>query len=261
MKNARLRPRDAKGRPDNLVYLQDRSADMLKKDLILKNPLRALEPETGPNAAPSRMGLVIARRGVGKTAMLVQFALDSLLRGNRVLHVSIGQKLEKTKAWYEDLFEDLSRSYRLDHAGQVHDEIARNRLIMTFKATAFSGPKLEERLNDLLYQDIFRPECMVIDGYDFESATCPQVQDLLDLTQAMSLHTWFSAVRHREDPRTSELGVPVPCDKFEDLFDTILLLDPEEKGIALRTLKDEFSGAAGKRKLILDPATFLVSQG
>lgn len=234
---------------------------MLKKDLILKNPLRALEPETGPNAAPHRMGMVIARRGVGKTAMLVQIALDSLLRGNSVVHVSVGQNLDKAKTWYEDLFQDLSRSYRLDHAGEVHDEIARKRMIMTFKAASFSGPKLEERLNDLIYQDIFRPDCLVIDGYDFENATRGQVQDLLDLTQAMSLHTWFSAVRHRDDPRTSDLGVPAPCDQFEGLFDTILLLDPEERGIALRTLKDDVSGGAGRKDLILDPTSFLITQG
>lgn len=234
---------------------------MLKKDLILKNPLRALEPETGQNAAPHRMGMVIARRGVGKTAMLVQIALDSLLRGNSVVHVSVGQNLDKAKTWYEDLFQDLSRSYRLDHAGEVHDEIARKRMIMTFKASSFSGPKLEERLNDLLYQDIFRPDCMVIDGYDFESATRGQVQDLLDLTQAMSLHTWFSALRHRDDPRTSDLGVPAPCDQFEELFDTILLLDPEERGVALKILKDEVSGGTGRKDLILDPSSLLIKQG
>jgi hypothetical protein len=234
---------------------------MLKKDLILKNPLRALEPETGPIASPGRMGLVIARRGEGKTALLVQVALDSLLRGNRVLHVSIGQKLEKAKAWYEDLFEDLSRSYRLDHAGQVHDEIVSHRMIMTFNATAFSGPKLEERLNDLLYQDVFRPDTMVIDGYDFENTTLPQVQDLCDLAEAMSLQTWFSGVRHRDDPRVSSLGVPAPCDRYEELFDTILLLDPGEKGIALRTLKGDASGRETGAELLLDPSTFLVSEG
>jgi hypothetical protein len=261
MKSARPRQRSAERRKDNLVYLQDRSTDMLKKDLILKNPLRALEPETGPVATPGRMGLVIARRGVGKTALLVQFALDSLLRGNRVLHVSIGQKLEKAKAWYEDLFEDLSRSYRLDHAGRVHDEIVRNRMIMTFKAAAFSGPKLEERLSDLLYQDVFRPDAMMIDGYDFERATLAQVQDLRDLAEAMSLQTWFTAVRHREDPRVSGLGVPAPCDVYESLFETILLLDPAEKGIVLRTLKGAASGSEGKGELLLDPSTFLLSEG
>jgi hypothetical protein len=234
---------------------------MLKKDLIVKNPLRALEPETGLNTAPHRMGLVIARRGVGKTALLVQFALDSLLRGNRVAHVSIGQNLDKAKAWYEDLFQNLSRSYRLDHAVEVHDEIARKRLIMTFKAEAFSGPKLEERLNDLLYQNIFRPDSMVIDGYDFENADRKQVQDLLKLIQALSLHTWFSAVRHRENPRVSTLGVPAPCDACEDLFNTILLLEPEKGSVTLRVLKDSVSGKTGSRELVLDPATFLVKEG
>jgi hypothetical protein len=234
---------------------------MLKKDLILKNPLRSLDPEAGPNAAPHRMGMVIARRGVGKTALLVQFALDSLLRGNRVVHVSIGQDLDKTKAWYEDLFGDLSRSYRLDHAGEVYDEIARKRFIMTFTADAFSGPKLEERLNDLIHQDVFRPECMVIDGYNFDNATREEVQDLLNLIKAMSLHSWFSAVRHREEPKVSALGVPSPCDSFEDLFDTILVIDPDERGVVLNTVKDDISGTAGRRGLILDPSTFLVSEG
>lgn len=233
---------------------------MLKKDLILKNPIRALEPETGVNVIPYRMGLVIARRGTGKTALLVQVALDSLLRGNRVLHLSIGQSLDRAKAWYEDLFQELSRTYRLDHVGEVHDEIARRRLIMTFQASGFSFPKMEERLNDLVFQDIFRPDCMVVDGFDFERAGRDQVQELLELTRAMSLHTWFSAVRHRENPRVSALGVPAPCDAFEDLFDTILLLDPEEKGNTLRMLKSEIAGSpAGRRELTVDPTTFLVS--
>ena len=134
-------------------------------------------------------------------------------------------------------------------------------MIMTFKASAFSGPKLEERLNDLLYQDVFRPDTMVIDGYDFENTTLPQVQDLCDLAEAMSLQAWFSGVRHREDPRVSSLGVPTPCDEYEELFDTILLLDPGEKGITLRTLKGDASGRAADAELILDPSTFLVSEG
>jgi hypothetical protein len=233
---------------------------MLKNDLILKNPIRALEPETGVNTIPHRMGLVIARRGGGKTALLVQVALDSLLRGNRVLHLSIGQSLDRAKAWYEDLFQELSRNYSLEHVAEVHDEIARNRMIMTFQASSFSFPKMEERLNDLVFQNIFRPDCMVVDGFDFETATRDQVQELLDLTKAMSLHTWFSAVRHRENPKMSALGVPAPCDRFEDLFDTILLLDPEEKGNTLRMIKSEITGAAGRHELLVDPATFLVSE-
>ena len=243
-----------------LIYLRDRSVEMLKKDLILKNPLRAWEPDTGRNTATPRMGLVVAPRGAGKTAVLVQFALDSLLRGNRVIHVSIGQSLEKTKEWYEDLFQELAGSYKLEHVGEVHSEIAAGRLIMTFNAGSFSAAKLEERLTDLIEQDIFRPDSLVIDGFDFESADAAQVEGLRKLVRERKLHAWFSGARHREDKRVSPLGVPAPCDRFEDFFDCILLLNPDAQGVALTTLKSDVAASKDHPAIRLDPTTFLVNE-
>jgi hypothetical protein len=205
------------------------------------------------------MGLVIAPRGSGKTAVLVQFALDSLLRGNRVIHVSIGQSLEKTKEWYEDLFQELSQSYKLEHVREVHDEIAANRLIMTFNAGSFSPAKLEERLKDLIEQDIFRPQSLVIDGFSFEEAGEAQVRSLRELVHERQLHAWFSGVRGGE-PRVSALGVPAPCDRFESLFDSILLLDPGAHGLAMRTLKSDVAASKEHPAIRLDPTTFLVSE-
>lgn len=231
---------------------------MLKKELILKNPLRGIDPEPGLVSAPYRFGMVIARAGVGKTALLVQIALDSLLRGHKVLHVSIGQTLDKAKTWYEDIFQRLAEDYRLEKAQEVHDEIARRRLIMTFKAASFSAPKLEERLSDLIYQDIFRPDCIVIDGYDFAGAERAAVEDIKDMTQSLSTDAWFSAVRHRSDLTVSERGVPAPCHAFEDLFDTVVLLEQGEGGVALKLLKNKEESISGDRDLLLDPATFFL---
>jgi hypothetical protein len=247
-------------RSATLIYLRDRSVEMLKKDLILKNPLRAWEPDTGHNTATPRLGLVIAPRGAGKTAVLVQFALDSVLRGNRVVHVSIGQSLEKTKEWYEDLFQELSRSYKLEHVGEVHSEIAAGRFIMTFNAGSFSAAKLEERLTDLIQQDIFRPDSLVIDGFDFASAAAPQVQGLRDLVHSLKLHAWVSAVRRPEDQQVSALGVPAPCDRFEGLFDSILRIDADGRGISLSTLKSDVAASKAHPAIRLDPTTFLVNE-
>jgi len=243
-----------------LIYLRDRSVEMLKKDLILKNPLRAWEPDTGRNTATPRLGLVVAPRGAGKTAVLVQFALDSVLRGNRVIHVSIGQSLEKTKEWYEDLFQELSRSYKLEHVGEVHSEIAANRLIMTFNTGSFSPAKLEERLKDLIEQDIFHPQCMVIDGFSFENAGEAQVRSLRELVHERQLHAWFSGVPEVKEPRVSALGVPAPCDRFEELFDSILLIAPDTRGLALKTLKSDVAASKGHAAIRLDPTTFLVNE-
>ena len=133
-------------------------------------------------------------------------------------------------------------------------------MILTFTAETFNGPRLEERLNDLIYQDIFLPQGMIIDGYDFERATVDEVRDLLDLIQAMSLTTWFSAVRHRKNDRVSALGVPAPCDAFEEFFNTVLLLDPAGDSMVLRTIKDDIAQSPRRRELVLDPTTLFLRE-
>jgi KaiC/GvpD/RAD55 family RecA-like ATPase len=200
---------------------------MQKEELIKKTPLRVLNPLSSESLPDHRMGLVMARAGLGKTAILVQIAMDSMLRGQKVLHVSIGEGLEKAKAWYEDIFKYIAEGFQLDNATEVEDELMRNRMIMTFKESAFSRLKLEERLNDLVYQNIFRPDIVVVDSFDFAQADYDSVMDLKEMMAAMNVQGWFSALRHRNDNRKSVTGVPAPCHEVDGLFDTVILLQPE----------------------------------
>ena len=50
------------------------------------------------------------------------------------------------------------------------DKIQPYRFIMTFKVEGFSAPKLEERLTDLMEQNIFKPHTVIIDGFKFDDA-------------------------------------------------------------------------------------------
>jgi KaiC/GvpD/RAD55 family RecA-like ATPase len=232
---------------------------MQKEDLIKKNPLRVLSPLSTESLPDHRMGLIMARAGLGKTAILVQIAMDSMLRGHKVLHVSIGEGLEKAKAWYEDIYKYIVESFQLDNAPEVEDELMRSRMIMTFKESAFSRLKLEERLNDLVYQNIFRPDIVVVDGFDFAEDDYVSVMDLKEMMAAMNVQGWFSALRHRNDNRKSITGVPAPCHEMDGLFDTIILLQPEKDSILLNIIKDEYDSAAGKI-LNLDPSTMMVKE-
>jgi hypothetical protein len=232
---------------------------MLKEDLIKKNPLRVLNPLSVETLPDHRMGLVMARAGLGKTAILVQIAMDSMLRNQKVLHVSIGEGLEKAKAWYEDIYKYIAEGFQLDNAPEIESELMRNRMIMTFKEAAFSRPKLEERLNDLVNQNIFRPDIVVVDGYDFAEADYDSIMDLKEMMAAMNVQGWFSALRHRDDKRVSVAGVPAPCHEVDGLFDTVILLQPEKDSILLNIIKDEYDGAAGKI-LNLDPSTMMVME-
>lgn len=222
--------------------------------LIKQNPLRVLRL-TGND---KKMGLVMARAGLGKTALLVQIALDSILQGKRVLHISIGENLEKTKLWYDDIVQIILQECPVSKPHELIDMIRQHRMIMTFKVAAFDRSRLEERLHDLIQQNIFTPDCVVIDGFDFANTDHDKIKDIKELMEELHLQSWFSATSHRDDPRVSPSGVPAPCHEMDDLFETVVLLKPDQEHIALEILRN--SGEA-LDDLILDPATMMVRQG
>ncbi len=227
------------------------------KPLVSQNPLRALNMGGETN----QLGLVMARAGLGKTALLVQIALESILRGKRVLHVSIGESIEKTRAWYVDILQLILQEHSVTKPHELIDMVEQHRMIMTFKESAFSRPKLEERLNDLVLQDIFKPNCLVVDGFDFENADRGVIEDIKDLTENMRMQAWFSAICHREDNRVSPTGVPAPCHEIDDLFDSVILLKPQaDSTIELEIIRSSSAPAEGDNALRLDPTTMMVKK-
>ncbi|HHB75835.1 MAG TPA: hypothetical protein ENK84_04755 [Desulfobulbus sp.] len=226
--------------------------------LVNQNPLRVLNLGRGSK----QLGLVMARAGLGKTALLVQIALDSILRGNRVIHVSIGESIEKTKAWYDDILQFILQEHSVSRPHELIDMIARHRMIMTFKEDTFSRPRLEERLNDLILQDIFRPNCLVVDGFDFGRADRSTVEDIKEFLESMNLQAWFSATSHRTDNRVSPAGVPAPCHEVDDLFDTVILLKPEKDAtIQLEIIRNNGIDSDAGIGLNLDPSTMMIKEG
>jgi hypothetical protein len=231
---------------------------MTNNELIVNNPLRALGLEEKGGGIHPMMGLVMARAGLGKTAILVQFALDCMLLGNKVLHVSIGEGIDKTRAWYDDILSLLTDGEKLESI----PEIMKNRMIMTFKESSFSRVLLEERLEDLVKQNIYKPECLIIDGYDFAANDKKSLEELRDFMTGHGLRMiWFSAVSHREDPRVSLDGVPAPCHEVDSLFETVLLIKPTGDAMKLEIVKCDSCKLDPGTILMLDPNTMLIKKG
>ena len=80
------------------------------------------------------------------------------------------------------------------------------------------------------------------------------------MTQSLSMDAWFSAIRHRGDSTVNESGVPAPCHDCDDLFDTVVLLDPGEHGVALKLLKNREELNSEGDEILLDPATFFLKK-
>jgi hypothetical protein len=225
--------------------------------LVQQNPLRVLNMSKEQN----QMGLVMARAGLGKTALLVQIALDAILRGKRVIHVSIGESIDKTKTWYGDILQLILQEHSVTRPHELIDMVARHRMIMTFKVAAFTRSRLEERLNDLVLQDIFRPNILIVDGFDFVKTSREDLEDIKNLLESMNMQAWFSAICHREDPRISPTGVPAPCHEIDDLFDMIVLLKPQPSAsIQLDIIRNYGEQVEGGKSLSLDPTTMMVKE-
>jgi hypothetical protein len=226
---------------------------MLANELIMSSPLRHL-PDNGLLGAGS-FGAVLARAGTGKTALMVQIALRTMLGRQNVLHLSLIDPVPKVSLWYQQVFDHLTANLDRSKVQDIWETILGHRLIMTFRVEGFSVPKLEERMNDLILQNVFTPRLVILDGLPFEDAR-PVLTELKALAARHPLAIWFSVTTHRHEQPDAATGMPVQISGLEDFFELILCLDPAGKQIQVQTLK----GPGQRPALFLDPTTMLLAE-
>ncbi|MBI9076042.1 MAG: cytoplasmic protein [Desulfatibacillum sp.] len=232
---------------------------MLKKEIILKNPLRLIGGEAGHILPSGGFGAVLARAGVGKTAVLVQIALDSLLREINVLHISLDQPVSKVCLWYEEVFNHVGKQYQLTNTNDLWEAILPHRFIMTFNAEGFSIPRLEERITDLTEQGIFYPQVVLVDGLSFDQEVRELLNEMKIVARENNLRVWFAVRTHRDDV-TDEQPVPDNFADVADLFDAALQLTPEGSQVLVKPIKTP-EELEEKPSLYLDPSSLLIKDG
>ena len=239
-----------------MVHLRDRNTIMLKKELLLRNPLRTLGKGDEEILSEGAFGAILAHAGVGKTALLVQLALSAMLQSRNVLHISLDRSVNKVGLWYEELFQDISKEYPSPNIDQILEDTLPHRFIMTFKVVGFSAPKLDERLMDLTAQNIFHPHMVIIDGFSFGPSARESLLELKRLADKYRLCIWFTVLTHRHEACTPE-GMPPDFAPVSDLFDVIFQLDPKGTDIHIQPLKG-ISSDASPHRMRLDPSTMLI---
>jgi hypothetical protein len=229
---------------------------MLKQELILRNPLRQLGFETEDILPAGGFGAVLAHAGVGKTALLVQLAMNGMLRNRNVLHISLNDPVNKVNLWYSELFHHLAGHDEGKQITRLWESVLPHRFIMTFRVESFTVPKLEERLSDLSEQGIFSPAMMIIDGLHFDESLRADLIDLKALAVRNGIHIWFTVHTHRHESPGAD-GLPVSFSAVAGLFDLVLELRPEHADIHIKLLQGKESAPAGST-LLLDPSTMLI---
>lgn len=230
---------------------------MLRKDLILKSPVIQIMGKE--NLGQSRFGAVVSRAGVGKTQFLVQIALTWLLDGEKIIHISFDDHLDKINIRYKEGFTSL-----IDSVGYI-DPVKANRLWeaiepcklgISYSEANFSPRNITDYLKSLKKENISTPSMLVIDGLNFDNDCSQILETLAELSDEYNLSLWFSIQSHREEPLSPE-GFPKQLDNVKERFDKAIFLQPAEDKIEANVLKD---GDSVNQKFILDPATMMKAE-
>lgn len=230
---------------------------MEKTEINQRSPLRALETSLGGGLGKGDIGVVVARTGIGKTAFLVGIALDKLLSGRRVLHVSMAHPVEKVCAYYDEIFSDLAHDQELSDVWQVRLEMERNRNIHVYPDGNISADRLRQALGFMRDHADFTPNTIVIDDCDFNGLTSKDLSDLRDLGKEKDCQIWMSAITTR-DAAVSDDGIPEPVAHVRDKVDVVLRMAHDGQGVHIIPLKVRDQSPPESLELALDPRTLLL---
>lgn len=218
---------------------------MDKKDLIAHSPVRYFDV-TNAGLKDGEMGLITAKKGLGKTSVLVQFGIDSLLNDKALVHVSFDQQSSNVIAWYSSVLAEIAKKKSLN-LDDVNEEIVRNRTILNFNQETFTLPKVVNTLKAMKDGGI-KISTIVVDGLDMNKASSADIKCFADFVKAEKMTAWFSFTNEAAD-----LKGTLDADKLDN-FATVAHLAAEGKALSLAILKN------GEGKVNLDAKTLLMSK-
>ena len=104
----------------------------MKQTLIDRSPVRFFDQATNGGLKAGEMGILTSKKGLGKTAVLVQIGLDMLLQEKQVVHVSFNQHTNAIITWYEDIFWEMAKKKNLKNPEEIKDGLISKRIILNF---------------------------------------------------------------------------------------------------------------------------------
>src|SRR5688500_1903914 len=235
---------------------------MYHKQVNQLSPIRILEASIHGGLGKGNLGLVMARAGVGKTACLVQIALDDLLRERPVLHVSLGQSLDHVLSWYDALFDDLVLMTGMEDAEVARQMVQKHRMTASFVDHDLWPDRLEKTVDMFSKHLHFKPAAILVDGYPWTTHSQTENAAMIGAFKAyaklLGAELWMSAQTHRRATGEHPTRLVPPYATYEELIDVAIFLEPHGSNVAVRLLKDHGDAEPPETHLTLHPDTMRI---
>jgi hypothetical protein len=234
---------------------------MVKDELIQRSPVRIFDKSIHGGLKAGEIGVIASPSGIGKTSVLVQIALDKLLRSRKVIHVSFTQQASYVIAWYEDIFDEFIRKKNLENPREVKNELVKNRVLMNFNQDGVTGDQILRSLRAMIVDGGFKAESLIIDGFDFTKMDRDRLAGIKGFAGELGLEVWYSCTVLPGEGQYTRQGVPVLIEDYADLIDSVIVLEPKSDHIEFSVSKDRDTYNPASMALKLDPRTLLILEG
>ncbi len=226
------------------------------------SPMRVFDKAIGGGLGKGNLGVLVSRRGVGKTACLVQLATDKLLHGEHVIHVSFNGNVEHVIAWYKEVFSSISKGLSLDDANSIYEQIVRHRFVMNFSQEDVSIKKVLSNLETQIKDGILKADAVLFDGYKLTLASQEDVQAIKKFAEDLQLEVWFSVSPVRSDATIDKYGVPNTIEPYRSVVDVLIGLkyDDATDKVVMTCVHAHGKDLQKPVGVDLDPRTMLISR-
>lgn len=231
---------------------------MQKAELIAKSPVRVLEKSIEGGLSSGNIGVIASRKGVGKTSVLVQIAIDKLLQGKKVVHVSFASNFSHVFDWYEDIFGEVAKKRGLEKSDEVKDELVHNRVVMNFSQTGVKTEQVLSSLRHLLVEGGFKAETIVVDGYSFAQSTPAEIEKFRTFAGEMGVEIWYTATLPVDEVLPKD-NVPPTLKTYMGSIAVLIVLEPKVEYIHFNVVKHHEKLNPEDLKIKLDPKTLLIA--
>ncbi|MBO5137497.1 MAG: hypothetical protein J6B81_03250 [Spirochaetaceae bacterium] len=225
---------------------------MIKDELFERSPIRCFDKATGGGLKAGEMGLLTAKKGLGKTSVLVQFGVDTLLQDKQIVHVSFDQQSSNVISWYQDIFTEIAKKKNINNITEQVSELVHKRIILNFNQDTVSLPQVINTVKALAQGGI-STSCMVVDGIDLAKISADDLKVMADYAKEAGITIWFSATSDAE-----KLSDMVDSSLLA-FFDIVASLQPKTDviEIVIPKLRDSAIKVSG---LKLDSKTLLIAE-
>lgn len=232
------------------------------KELIEKSPIRVFEESINGGLGKGNLGIITSRHGVGKTACMVHLAIDKILQGKNVVHVSFGANVEHIMNWYKEVFKEITDFKSIDDAVEVYETLRTNRVMMNFSQENISMDKIVLSLETLINAGSFKADAVFFDGYKDSNTSSDDIKKIKEFAGKMGLEVWMCVSPAANETKFDSCGVAeaiMPKIESADVAVGLHYNDLKSR-VIMTVVRNHGKNVSHPAGTSLDPKTMLIAE-